>query len=252
MADLQGSGVRFFAGEGPRGLNGVRYVLSPEDVARNLSRSMSEYSVQEEDPRNPGGPFGELMADIRSCKERRTCPSLKSRRYYFEPNPVSAAEWRALHLYSGPIDRRVVFVCESPGPQFASEDQADPARCWAKTGRDRRFKIARERYGFISCYLTNTVKCGVRSGSRHCDSEVTACRGFLVRELQLLKPIVAVGVGRNAYRTLREATLPFLDLPPTIFEVTHYSARGDVWPRWEQEFTELRRLLSRLKPRAEW
>ena len=102
------------------------------------------------------------------------------------------------------------------------------------------------------CYITNSVKCGVRSGGRHSDDEVANCRRFLAQELHLLAPLVAVGMGGNAYRTLRQEVLPLLDCPPVVFEITHYSARGDVWSRWEREFAELSRLLTRLRPRAEW
>ena len=143
-------------------------------------------------------------------------------------------------------------MCESPGPQFASVNEAGPSRCWAKTTQDERFRRAREKYGFADCYITNIVKCGVRTGGRHTDDELAACRVFLARELELLRPLVAVGVGGNAYRTLRADILPVLDSPPVVFEITHYSACGNVRSRWERELTELRRLLGRLKLRAEW
>jgi hypothetical protein len=209
-------------------------------------------NVPSPDPRAPASPFGKLMAQIHECKEARTCPRLTSRRYYFEPNPATVAEWQAAGLYLADIDHRVVFVCESPGPQFGSVNNATPSRCWAKTPQDERFRQAREKHGFADSYITNSVKCGVRTRGRHADAEVTACRGFLAQELQLLAPLVAVGMGGNAYRTLRLAVLPLLDCPPVIFEVTHYSARGDVWSRWESEFAELNRLLTRLRPRTEW
>jgi uracil-DNA glycosylase family 4 len=191
------------------------------------------------------------MRKIRECKAAQTCPALSSRSYYFEPNPDTAPEWQASGRYLADIDRRVVFVCESPGPQFASENQAAPSRCWTKTAQDERFLRARQEYGFADCYITNSVKCGVRRGARYTDDELSSCRGFLVCELQLLQPLVAVGVGANAYRTLRRDVLPVLDSPPVLFQITHYSARGDVWARWKREFSELERLLGRLKPRSE-
>ena len=213
---------------------------------------MSDHSFPSPDPRAEAGPFGRLMTQIRQCKAARTCPQLTSRRYYFEPNPTTATEWRGSGLYLADIDRRVVFVCESPGRQFSSINDVTPSRCWAKTPQDERFRQARERYGFANCYITNSVKCGVRTRGRHSDAEVAACRGFLAQELQLLAPLVAVGMGGNVYRTLRQEVLPLLDCPPVVFEIAHYSARGDVWSRWEREFAELSRLLTRLRPRVEW
>ena len=213
---------------------------------------MNDHALPQVDPRASPGPFSDLMAEIRQCKEAQTCPQLTSRRYYFEPNPITTHEWQASGFYLGDIYRRVVFVCESPGPQFASANETSPSRCWAKTAQDARFQEVRESHGFAGCYITNSVKCGVRAGSRHTDEELSACRVFLVRELDLLRPVVAVGMGANAYRTLRRDVLPILKSPPVLFEVTHYSARGDVRGRWEREFAELARLLIRLRPRSEW
>jgi hypothetical protein len=128
-------------------------------LRREGSGAVSCHGSPSSDPRDPTGPFADLMAQMRRCKEVSTCPPLTSRRYYFEPNPATAAEWQASGLYLDDIDRRVVFVCESPGPQFASINDSTPSRCWSKTGQDRRFHEAREKYGFAGCYITNSVKC---------------------------------------------------------------------------------------------
>jgi len=204
------------------------------------------------DPRLSSGPFGDLMSRMRACKVARTCSSLTSRSYYFEPNPFTAEEWQESGVYFGKIDERVVFVCESPGPQFRSVNDARPSRCWAKSRQDERFRQARESHGFTNCYITNVVKCGVRAGGRHTDDELASCRPFLAEELELLHPLVVVGMGQNAYRTLRDDVLPLVNSPPVCFQMTHYSARGDIRSRWEREFTELKRLLGYLKPRSVW
>lgn len=196
------------------------------------------------DPRDPTGPFGTLLSEIRACKNQRTCSSLRSRSYYFEPNPITAGEWQAARLFCGPLDRRVVFVCESPGPQFNSVNNSQPSRCWSKTWQDERFRRVRAKYGFLDCYLTNTVKCGVRSGAHHSRCEVESCRGFLLRELCTIRPQVVVAVGGNAWRTLRSDVLPLMGHPPLLFKITHYSARRDVWARWRTEFTGLQSLIA--------
>ena len=229
---------------------------------------MTEQAAPRADPCACPGHFHDLMTKIRKCKERQTCLSLTSRRYYFEPNPCTAQEWRTEErAYLSGIDARVVFVCESPG-KFGAEDQAAPLRCFAKanTWQDKRFREALEKHGYENCYMTNAMKCGVRKGNRHTERELSACRPFLVRELDLLKPLVAVGVGENAYRTLRQDVLPRLRCPPVdaaghvrpqggrtvSFQITHFYARRDVDAKWEREFAELKRLLERLKPRSEW
>jgi uracil-DNA glycosylase family 4 len=212
---------------------------------------MTDRAATRPDPRAASGGFHRLMTKIRACKKARTCPLLVSRSLYFEPNPVTVREWQASGAYLAGVDRRVVFVCESPGPRFRSRNETAPSRCWATTIQDERFRRARETYGFTNCYITNTVKCGPRRGARHTQRELNSCRGFLVRELELLQPSVAVGVGGNAYRTLREDVLPLLPCPPVLFQITHYSARRDLHARWKREFAELKRLLKRLKPRSE-
>jgi len=198
------------------------------------------------------GAFGQLFLEIRRCKEARTCRSLAIRPYYFEPNPETAREWRAQGSFLCEIDRRGVFVCESPGPSGSRTKPTIAKRCWAESPRDKRFQEARAKYGFQDCYITNTVKCGVRRGMRHTDAELNACIGFLVRELDLIQPVVAVGVGGNAFHTLRTWVLPRLTMPPVLFQITHYSSRRNPWDPWQREFPELRRLLERLKPRLEW
>jgi uracil-DNA glycosylase family 4 len=204
------------------------------------------------DPRDKAGPFGRLFHEVRQCKEARTCASLPIRSYYFEPNLETADAWRANESFLGKIDLRVVFVCESPGPSGRGRETSETRRCWAESPRDRRFQKVRESYGFQNCYITNTVKCGVRQGARHTDAEVSACIGFLVKELDLICPMVAVGVGGNAVHTLRRWALPRLTAPPVLFEITHYSTRRNPWEAWDREFPELQRLLSRLKPLSQW
>ena len=64
----------------------------------------------------------------------------------------------------------------------------------------------RERYGFQHCYITNTVKCGVRDQNKksHTYKELAACRPFLLREIELVAPKVLVGVGGNSFEHLHK------------------------------------------------
>lgn len=204
------------------------------------------------DPRHKTGPFWALFDDVRRCKEACTCPDLFIRGYYFEPNPRTIGDWQREGRYLGEIDRRVMFVCESPGPSGKNGESGVPERCWVQTPRDRRFDEVRRRYGFENSYVTNTVKCGPRKGSRHSGLEFEACTRFLVREIELIRPMIAVGVGQNALQTLRAWVLPQCSFTPVLFQITHYSVRRNPWASWEREFPELRQLLSRLKPQREW
>jgi hypothetical protein len=198
------------------------------------------------DPRKKTDLFACLLDDIRQCKAAKTCPNLKIRQYYFEPNPFTISAWKQKNLYKKDIDRRLIFVCESPGPSAPKNSLKSIEPCFFSSPRDARFEETRRKYGFENCYITNTVKCGVRFSSKHNQSEVVACRGFLVREIEFINPQVLVGVGANAYRTLRTDTLAHIKNPPVLFQVTHYSSRRNPHKSWESEFQELLRLLSKL------
>jgi uracil-DNA glycosylase len=202
------------------------------------------------DPRKKNGQFAVLMNDILRCKSAKLCPSLSIRQFYFEPNPSTISDWRKKNLYVKAIDRRAVFVCESPGPSAHRAPLESVEPCFYSSPRDDRFEKARRKYGFENCYITNTVKCGVRRGAKHPKDEVEACRDFLVREIDLISPQVIVGVGGNAYRTLRTDTLKHMKAPPVLFQITHYSSRRNPFDTWDIEFPELLRLLAQLRPKG--
>jgi uracil-DNA glycosylase family 4 len=204
------------------------------------------------DPRKKNGQFAVLMNDILKCKTGKRCPSLGIRQFYFEPNPSTISDWKKRNLFVGAIDHRVVFVCESPGPSADKAPIGSVETCFYHSPRDDRFEKARRKYGLENCYITNTVKCGVRRGAKHTQSEVESCRGFLVREIDLIRPEIIVGVGGNAYRTIRTDTMSHLGTPPIVFQITHYSSRRNPWESWDTEFPELLRLLSKLRPAEEW
>lgn len=204
------------------------------------------------DPRRKTGGFEVLLNDVRACKTAKTCPALNIRQFYFEPNRFTFSLWKHKGIFLEGIDHRVVFVCESPGSSAVERGAEDIEPCFHSSPRDRRFQEARQKYGLENCYITNTVKCGVRRGAQHTRFEIETCSRFLVREIDLLKPQVLVGIGGNAYRTLRSDTLTRLDVAPILFQMTHYSSRRNPWQFWDKEFPELLRLLTQLRPRGEW
>ena len=113
--------------------------------------------------------WNELIKAEAECKARGTCPRLAIRELYFEPNPGTRSHWFERYgFYGAGIDRRVMFVAESPSDRRHRADAADFEvnglkgwRCWDYTAQDERFRAARQRYGFEHCLITNAVKCGL-------------------------------------------------------------------------------------------
>ena len=210
------------------------------------------------DPRDDKGLFGELMQEIKECKEKRTCPQLKIRCHYFEPNSQTVNNvWKDKEFYRGKINNDVMFFCESPGGQKpkgkkCKDNNTEVSACWVTTSQDDKFEKARESNGFKDCYITNSVKCGVRKGSRHTDEEIDECSKFMLKEIILIKPRVVIAMGANAYFALKRHVKEDLPESPVIFKLTHYSAREDIESKWKYEFEALKQLLHKLKPRDKW
>jgi len=206
-----------------------------------------EAGIMKHDPRDGRGEFGELFKQIRACKlDNDKCPNLGERRgYYFEPNQETASEWKAEGMFESGIDRRVVFVGESPGRSGSAPQPGEVGQCFWDGKHDDRFCKVRWRHGFQNCYLTNTVKCGVRKGRRHAEDEINNCIHFLAEELKLIRPAVVVCIGRNAWLTVR-AKAAELQLQGQPFYITHHSFRGgesELLKRWDEEFKRLRSLI---------
>lgn len=187
------------------------------------------------------GPLNQVFQAIYACKSASTCPALKTRQFFFEPNQATISEWLRLGIYSMGIDTRVVFVCESPGPSVTPQDFPNIERCWCITSKDKRFSEVRKKYGLENCYITNTVKCGVRrqGSSSHSNSEIGACIPFLLKELEIIKPQIIVAVGGKSYSTINRHILPRLSRTTKIKRITHYSARRNTWDYWNKEFSDL-------------
>jgi uracil-DNA glycosylase family 4 len=187
------------------------------------------------DPKSKTGPFAKLLKEIQICKLEKRCSYLNTRQFYFEPNSFTIKSWNQRGLYQKELDNRVMFVCESPGPSADKEPGSNIVPCFFYSARDHYFEEARRKYGLENCYITNTVKCGPRRGTKHTQAEVEACRAFLLREIDLIKPQVIVGVGNNAYNTLLD-TLNHIRTRPALFKISHYAFRGNPWQRWDEEF----------------
>ncbi len=192
----------------------------------------------------------QLIDNEARCKVARTCPRLEVRELFFEPNPFTIEAWRRNHgFYVQGIDRRVVFVCESPSDRRDRNDAADFEIagqrgwvCWNYTAQDRRFREARVRHGFQDCLVTNAVKCGRPTPSTPAeltDEEAENCSAHLIAELTAVRPIVVACLGDSAFRIAVLRVLPRLAFAPLPVLLSHYSYRGKLETlrqRWDREF----------------
>lgn len=204
------------------------------------------------------GALHRLIIREARCKAAASCPRLTIRELFFEPNPFTIEKWQREHgCYRQGLDRRVVFICESPSDRRHRDDPADFKvrgvkgwQCWNTTPQDARFRSARERYGFQDCLVTNAVKCGVPRPSTPAnltDEEANRCAGFLADELRLLQPSVVACLGNSALQIALEHVLPALTFTPLPVLITHYSFRGsasELEQRWRKDFARLRRALT--------
>lgn len=206
-----------------------------------------------------------VLRDEARCKAAHTCPRLTtppngvSSRFH-EPNARTIKTWQDSDgAFKHGIDRRVVFVCESPSktndppvPDFEIEGVAG-YRCWS--GYNARstdpFTEFRRINGFDNCLITNVVKCGVQSGKPTAE-EIRACSLFLYRELSSIGPDVIAVLGRptiKMIKTSRRYWPGVLASAPAVLYMTHYSAtryrmtEPELWERWTAEAAAIKQAL---------
>lgn len=202
--------------------------------------------------------WDELLAAEGACKSSSNCTRLGVRELFFEPNPGTIAGWKQdRRLFCRGLDRRVVFIAERPSDRRPRDSAADffagPQRgwrCWDFTSQDERFREGRARYGFQHCLVTNVVKCGLlgkNASLRPLPEEAASCSGFLVNELELVRPAVVACLGKSALKLFLRFTLPKLSFTPCPVLLTRYSSRNSkegLFQQWDPEFEILKTALS--------
>jgi len=117
----------------------------------------------------------QIAAEVRGCQR---CPLARGRTHAVPGE--------------GPADARVMFIGEGPG--FHEDMQGRPfvgasghylEELLASIGLDRR-----------QVYITNVIKCRPPDNRDPEPAELAACRGYLDRQIELIKPWVIVTLGR--------------------------------------------------------
>jgi uracil-DNA glycosylase family 4 len=157
--------------------------------------------------------FEELKSEIRYCKLNKTCPDRDDRQFYFK-NPIS--------------NKRVMFVCETPGTLNGKGDGSIEKDNWEPNTKGERFFIeARKAMGLTGAYITNLVKCGKAGKLNPNDPCIERCRTFLENEIALLSPSLIICVGKTPEKVLKHKWK--LNIP--IAYVPHYSYKVCGWKK---------------------
>jgi len=141
----------------------------------------------------------------------------------------------------GDEDADVVFVGEAPG----REEDLEGRPFVGRAGKLLRSTIA--ELSFKKYYITNAVKCRPPENRTPFQSEVEACKPYLIKELECIKPKLVVALGKTAAKALLGFEAPIKDLRGKVFAakignvnvrvlVTYHPAAVLRNPRLKEEF----------------
>jgi len=162
--------------------------------------------------------------------------------------PLHATRTQAV-VYRGSLTPRVVFVGEAPG---AAEDRAGVPFV-GRSGRKLDAAIATVGLAPSDFGVLNLLKCRP-PGNLFDPVAARTCRGYLDRQLALLRPERLVSLGGRALRALDPSAPPILvaagsprrERRPPLFPLLHPAAalRSRRWAeRWDRDVTSLARWL---------
>jgi uracil-DNA glycosylase family 4 len=108
----------------------------------------------------------------------------------------------------GPMSAKVMFVGEAPGEQ--EDDHGRPfVGAAGKLLNELLQSIALNRE---EVFITNTVKCRPPNNRPPRKDELWACRGYIDRQLKLIRPRIVCPMGNSAIRTLLKPSKSVSDL----------------------------------------
>jgi DNA polymerase len=99
---------------------------------------------------------------------------------------------------SGPADARLLFIGEGPG----AEEDRQGLPFVGRAGELLTKIIQAIQLRRDEVYIANVVKCRPPGNRDPAPDEVAACRGFLERQIDLIRPQVIVALGRVAAQAL--------------------------------------------------
>ncbi|MEM2352485.1 MAG: type-4 uracil-DNA glycosylase [Thermoproteota archaeon] len=159
--------------------------------------------------------FRQLAEEVSRC---RKCSLSETRR-----NPV---------VGDGDINSTLVLIGEAPG--YWEDIEGKPFV--GSAGRLLNEILVEVGLSREKVYITNVVKCRPPRNRDPRSDEIKACRGYLDRQLDLIRPSVIVTLGRHstAY-ILSKARLepkPISEIQGKIFEVEFWGAKTYIIPSY--------------------
>lgn len=155
-----------------------------ETNVRGFLYSMKEMGLDSYIPdSNAGSTLSQIQKAIKTCVK---CGLAQTRK-----NVVPG---------EGDPNARLVFVGEAPG-----EDEDVQGRPFVgRAGKLLDQLIERTGFKRSEVFICNVLKCRPPGNRDPEPSEVASCKGFLMAQLDIIKPAVICTLGRHAYNTLFE------------------------------------------------
>ncbi len=164
---------------------------STEVASQNLEQVQVEYTYKKIDAnmnkKDAVALLKELSVEIEKC---RACQLGNTR-----INPV---------IGEGSVSARIVFVGEAPG---AKEDETGKPFV-GRSGQLLTKIIEAMNLSRQEVYICNTIKCRPPENRDPKPQEKKACRHFLNRQLEIIKPEIIVALGSHAAKSLLDVDKP--------------------------------------------
>lgn len=180
----------------------------PSGLAPGVPLRPATPMVREAQPPSAAAPrpdlgglcLDELAEQVRHCQQ---CALCATRRHAVAGQGVSHPQ--------------ILVVGEAPGEQEDVEGQPFVGRSGQLLDNMLR-SIGHDRGQTV--YITNVVKCRPPANRNPKDEEIAACRAFLDRQLELLRPRVVLAMGRFAAHTLLNTDVSLQNLRQRPLELT--------------------------------
>lgn len=142
-------------------------------------------------PARPGRPRSQALASLKdevlSCRD---CPLYKTKKNYV--------------FSDGDPDAALMFIGEAPG----EEEDIQGLPFVGRAGQLLTKMIEAMGLKRRQAYICNVLKCRPPNNRSPLPEEVSACKGYLLRQIELISPKVICCLGKHAAQALLETEVP--------------------------------------------